>query len=200
MTFASRPFAPQLPPVRDPFKPTIHENMRAVEIERTAWRPLVAHLGTMADMHVLSGGGDLMTERQPGVSYAVRDTMHRGRVVGFWEPGAVRPMFQLRAASMERPEAARIIGNVRLLGGCANPRPLYVVQRGTGSWTRDAALHRPERCATFRRDINGRYRVYTRLMTAAELEIVLEGAAFAIRKAQAIRHLSMQRRAELRLR
>jgi hypothetical protein len=185
---------------RDPFRPTAHEVIHAGEIEQMAWRATLLHFGDMVEMRTLSHGGEV-AYRQPGVAYEVQDGRHRGRIVGFWETGADRPAFQLRASSVEPQTARRIIRAVQLLGGHANSRPLHVrgwASHHTVGWARDQRLYRPERCATFRRNAEGLYCLYTRLLTAAELALVLENAAPEVRKFQALRRLQMDRFAERR--
>ncbi|WNZ14894.1 hypothetical protein [Streptomyces sp. 11x1] len=186
------PHGPALPAVRKPFRPTRHDVLRAHEMEQMAWRALLLHFGDMADMHVLSSGGDMLF-RQPGVAYAVHDLRHCGRVVAMWDEGADRPVFQLRAACLEPLVARRIINAVQLLGGPSILRPLHVVDRWSGGWARDAALYRPERCAAFRRDRDGYLRLYTRPLTAAELALVLESAAPEVRKFLAVRRKGLER-------
>ncbi|MER7497092.1 hypothetical protein ABT033_31405 [Streptomyces pharetrae] len=178
---------------RRPFAPTGHDALRAGELEQMAWAPLLLHFGDMVDMHVLSHGGEI-PYRQPGVAYAVHDLRHRGRVVGMWDEGADRPVFQLRAAYVEPQVARRIINAVQLLGGPGILRPLHVIDRCSDSWVGDAALYRPERCAAFRRDRDGLFRVYTRPLTAAELALVLECAAPEVRKYLAVRRKSLELR------
>ncbi|MFG3132923.1 hypothetical protein ACGFZU_35145 [Streptomyces tendae] len=186
------PHGPALPADRRPFRPTRHDVLRAGEIEQMAWRALLLHFGDMAEMHVLSHGGR-MPHRQPGVTYAVHELRHRGRVIGMWDEDADRPMFQLRAAYIEPLVLRRIINAVQLLGGPGILRPLHVVDRWTGGWPQDVALYRPERCATYRRDRDGSYRVYTRPLTAAELALVLECAAPEVRKYLAVRRKRLER-------
>ncbi|MFF4276212.1 hypothetical protein [Streptomyces sp. NPDC001536] len=184
------PHGPALPADRQPFHPTRHDVLRAGEIEQMAWRPLLLHFGDMVDMHVLSLAGDLPF-RQPGVAYEVHDLQHRGRVVGMWDENTDRPVFQLRASFVEPKVAHRIINAVQLLGGDGNRRPLHVPS-GRGPWPRDESLYRPERCAAFRREDGGLFRVYTRPLTAAELALVLECAAPEVRKYLAVRRLRLE--------
>lgn len=186
------PHGPALPAAREPFRPTRHDVLRAHEMEQMAWRALLLHFGDMANMHVLSSGGDMLF-REPGVAYSVHDLRHRGRVVGMWDEGADRPVFQLRAACLEPQVARRIINAVQLLGGPSIRRPLHVVDRWSAGWARDAALYRPERCAAFRRDRDSSLRVYTRPLTAAELAVVLECAAPEVRKFLAVRRKGLER-------
>ncbi|MYX26832.1 hypothetical protein GTY75_09145 [Streptomyces sp. SID8381] len=186
------PHGPALPAAREPFRPTRHDVLRAHEMEHMAWRALLLHFGDMVNMHVLSNGGDMLFQ-QPGVAYSVHDLRHRGRVVGMWDEGADHPVFQLRAAYIEPQVARRIISAVQLLGGPSIRRPLHVIERWSARWARDAALYRPERCATFRRDRDGCLRVYTRPLTAAELAVVLESAAPEVRKFLAVRRKGLER-------
>ncbi|MFE1289717.1 hypothetical protein [Streptomyces sp. NPDC058751] len=195
----ANPHGPALPGAHPgPFTPTAYEVLHGGEMEQMAWSALLLHFGDMVEMRTLSQGGE-MPFRQPGVAYDVQDGRHKGRVVGFWEEGADRPVFQLRTSSLEKPVTRRIIRTVQLLGGDFNPRPLHVPgfpsPRSAG-WARDERLYRPERSAVFRKDAEGLYRVYTRLLTAAELAVVLESAAPTVRKYQALRRFHIERAIE----
>lgn len=185
---------------RSPFTPTRHEVLHAGEIEQMAWRALLLHFGDMVDMRAMSQGGDV-PYRQPGVSYHVQDARHRGHVVGFWDVEDDRPLFQLRASSLDPRTARRFIRAVQLLGGNANPRPLRIRSRAahyTVGWAKNQRLFRPERSATFSVNPEGLYCLYTRPLTAAELAVVLESAAPEVRKNQALRRLQFERAADLR--
>ncbi|MEW1677931.1 hypothetical protein AB0O47_32560 [Streptomyces noursei] len=184
-------------PARTPFTPSRHEVLRASEIEQMAWRPVVKHIGGMADMDLLSHGGEI-PYRQPGVGYSLLFGRHRGRVIGFWPEGADRPTFQIRATCVEGPVAGRIVRAVQLLGGAAKQRPLRIAGGWHGAWVGDSALYRPERCAVFRKEGPRLYRVYTRPLTAAELDVVLAATAAALRKQEELTRIRAEQRGDLR--
>ncbi|MFI1204795.1 hypothetical protein ACH4VR_36105 [Streptomyces sp. NPDC020883] len=140
----------------------------------------------MASLRTLSHG--MPNLNQPGARYHVHDSGHRGCVVGFWDTDHHQPTFQVRATRMEPPVAHELIRAAVAARPAA--RPLRIHGRRGGAWARDERLYRPERPATFCVDGDGRYRLYTRHLTAAELTVVLWATTSAIRRHRAVQTIN----------